>query len=168
MLFHKLSTHLIRRLGVILVIPAALIGVIAVPGSLKNAEAQAGRAITIRSDMQEANSRTGVITASGNVQINYPARQIRATAAQAQYFSSERIIVLRGNVYVLQSNGNSIRGEEVTYLMDEERFVATPRTERQVESIYIISDPEAPTTPTVNPAPPFNPKPAFKEPESKP
>ncbi|MGB7519991.1 MAG: LptA/OstA family protein [Spirulinaceae cyanobacterium] len=162
------STCLMRRLGVIFVIPAALIGAIAIPGTLKNAEAQPGRAITIRSDLQEANSKTGVITASGNVQINYPARQIQATAAQAQYFSSERIIVLRGNVYVLQSNGNSIRGEEITYLMDEERFVATPKTERQVESIYIISDTEAPTTPTVKPAPPYNPKPVFKEPESNP
>ena len=43
--------------------------------------------ITIRSDSQEANSGTGIITAIGNVRINYPARQIQATSAQAQYLS---------------------------------------------------------------------------------
>jgi len=78
----------------------------------RSAEAQTAqnRSMTLRSDVQEANAKTGVITARGNVQINYPARQIQATAAQAQYFSRERRIVLSGNVYVLQE-GNSMRGE---------------------------------------------------------
>ena len=72
-------------------------------------------AITLKSDIQESNSQTGVITARGNVQINYPARQIQATAAQAQYYSRERRLILTGNVYVLQE-GNSLRAEEMTYL----------------------------------------------------
>jgi lipopolysaccharide export system protein LptA len=96
--------------------------------------------ITLRSDVQESNSETGVITARGNVKITYPARQIQATAAQAQYFSRERRLVLSGNVYVLQ-NGNSMRAEMMTYLIDEGRFVATPKSDRQVESTYIVTDP---------------------------
>lgn len=96
--------------------------------------------ITIRSDSQEANSETGIITASGNVQINYPARQIQATAAQAQYYSRERRLVLNGNVYVIQA-GNSMRAESMTYLIDEARFIATPQSDRQVESTYIVNDP---------------------------
>lgn len=113
---------------------------------------QPGQPLTLRSDVQEANSKTGVITARGNVQIYYPARQIQATSAQAQYFSRERRIVLTGNVYVLQQ-GNSLRGETITYLIDEGRFVALPRSPKQVEAIYILREsPAASPTPTA-PAP---------------
>lgn len=98
-------------------------------------------AITLKSDVQESNAKTGVITARGNVQINYPARKIQATATQAQYYSRERRLILTGNVYVLQE-GNSLRAEEMTYLIDEGRFIAKPQSDRQVESTYIITDPE--------------------------
>ncbi|NEQ27266.1 MAG: OstA family protein, partial [Microcoleus sp. SIO2G3] len=115
---------------------------------------------------------TGVITARGNVQIFYPARQLQATAAQAQYYSRERRIVLSGDVYVLQQ-GNSLRGESITYLVDEGRFVATPQSGNQVESIYIVPDPNAtaatPASTTSTPAAEaYNPKPEFKTPLSPP
>lgn len=162
--------NLKRRLGIALILPISLMGAMALPTPLKGAQAQTGdgRAITVRADVQEANSQTGVVTARGNVQIDYPARQIQATAAQAQYFSRERRIVLTGNVYVLQQ-GNSLRGETITYLIDEGRFVALPKTQQQVESIYLVSDPEAPTQSVAPPVtPPFNPKPVFKTPVSDP
>ncbi|WP_421655103.1 LptA/OstA family protein [Leptothermofonsia sp. ETS-13] len=131
------------------------------------AEAQTtqSRAMTLRSDVQEANAKTGVVTARGNVQINYPARQIQATAAQAQYFSRERRIVLSGNVYVLQE-GNSMRGETITYLIDEGRFVALPQPPKQVESIYLVpeNNPIAPS-PAASP-PPFGPQSEFSPPAS--
>lgn len=104
--------------------------------------------LTLRSDIQEANAKTGVVVARGNVQINYPSRQIQATAAQALYFSRERRIVLSGDVYVLQQ-GNSLRGETITYLIDEGRFVATPQAPRQVESIYLVQD--TPPSPAATP-----------------
>lgn len=93
--------------------------------------------MTVRSDIQEANSDTGVITARGNVYINYPARNIQATASQAQFFSRENRLVLSGNVYILQ-DGNTMRAEVMTYLIDEGRFIATPETKQQVESVYLI------------------------------
>ena len=96
-------------------------------------------AITIRSDSQEANSNTGIITAIGNVRINYPARQLQATSTQAQFYSKERKLVLNGSVYVIQA-GNSMRAESMTYLIDEARFIASPRTNRQVESTYIVNE----------------------------
>ena len=105
---------------------------------------EAASAITLSADSQEADFELGIITARGNVQIYYPARQIQATAAQAQYFDRERRLVLSGDVYVLQE-GNSIRAETMTYLIDEGRFIATPKADRQVESTYIISDPQAAT-----------------------
>lgn len=104
--------------------------------SVSEAEKQA---LTVRSDIQEANSETGIITARGNVYINYPSRNIQATAAQAQYFSKEKRLVLSGNVYVLQE-GNSMRAETMTYLIDEGRFIATPENQQQVESIYLVEE----------------------------
>lgn len=112
--------------------------------------------MTVRSDIQEANSQTGVVTARGNVQVYYPARNLQATAAQAQYFSQERRLVLSGNVYVLQ-DGNSMRAETMTYLVDEGRFVANPDANQQVESIYLVEESAAdpagpgPTGPSVLP-----------------
>mgnify|MGYP006268048837 CR=1 FL=1 len=112
--------------------------------------AQDGGTITLRSDVQEANSITGVVTARGNVQIDYPARQIYATAAQAQYFSNEQRIVLSGDVVILQE-GNRLEAETVTYLVDEGRFIALPNPSEQVEAVYLV--PESETTPAPPPEP---------------
>ncbi|NJL86231.1 MAG: hypothetical protein HC886_09995 [Leptolyngbyaceae cyanobacterium SM1_1_3] len=104
-----------------------------------------GGTITLRSDVQEANTNTGIITARGNVQIDYPLQQIYATSAQAQYYSQENRMVLSGSVLVRQE-GNTLRAETVTYLIDEGRFVALPQPSQQVETIYNL--PAGATTPT--------------------
>lgn len=155
----QITTNLRKRLGLVLVLPATLVGALAISPQMPKVQAQTqdGRALTVRSDVQEADRETGIVTARGNVQIDYPSRQIQATAAQAQYFSKERRLVLSGNVYVLQQ-GNSLRGETITYLIDEGRFLALPRGQQQVESIYLVSDPQAPAQPV---APPLNPKSAL-------
>jgi lipopolysaccharide export system protein LptA len=168
------SPHLTRlqTFGLTLLSAVTVAGVTIAPAASPEANAQvtdSNQALTLRSDVQEANSVTGVITARGNVQINYPARQIQATSVQAQYYSRERRIVLTGDVYVLQ-NGNSLRGEVITYLIDEGRFVALPDSGQQVESIYLVEDPNAtPTASTTTTAPqdPFDPKPEFKGPVSE-
>jgi lipopolysaccharide export system protein LptA len=143
-------------------------------GPLANAQpVEPKRPLTLRSDVQEANAKTGVITARGNVQIFYPARQIQATAAQAQYFSRERRIILSGDVYVLQQ-GNSLRGETITYLIDEGRFVALPLPPKQVEAVYLLQESPSPApSPVAAPppvAPPTDPfgQPEFTTPESSP
>lgn len=130
------------RLKLMTMFLAGVMGAILVVVTPKYSTAQLPEngSITIRSDTQEANSDTGIITATGNVQINYPAREIQATAAQAQYYSRERRLVLNGNVYVIQE-GNSMRAESMTYLVDEARFIATPKADRQVESTYIVNEP---------------------------
>jgi lipopolysaccharide export system protein LptA len=118
-----------------------------------------GGALTVRSDIQEANTVTGVVTARGNVRINYPARNMQGTAAQAQYFSTERQLILTGNVYVLQ-DGNSIRAERMTYLVDEGRFLAVPGQNEQVESVYLVPpDEESTAAPAPAAAPPPPPTP---------
>ena len=120
---------------------AIAVNLVIVAAPLSLAQSTKSGAITLQSDIQESNSQTGVITARGNVKINYPARQIQATATQAQYYSRERRLILTGDVYVLQE-GNSLRAEEMTYLIDEGKFIAKPQSDRQVESTYIITAPE--------------------------
>ena len=137
------SLSLKRPVGLVNTIIVSALIIIATPVSLQ-AQARSDNKqgqIMLKSDVQESNSQTGIITARGNVKINYPARQIQATAAQAQYYSRERRLVLTGDVYVIQA-GNSMRAETMTYLLDEERFIATPKSDRQVESTYIITDPK--------------------------
>ena len=135
------SLSLSRLWGIFGVTTISALVIISTPLSLQAQSPTRQGEITLKSDIQESNSQTGVITARGNVKINYPARQIQATAAQAQYYSRERRLVLTGDVYVIQE-GNSMRAETLTYLLDEERFIATPQGDRQVESTYIITDPE--------------------------
>jgi lipopolysaccharide export system protein LptA len=110
--------------------------------SFNSAQGQS-RSLTLRADIQQANAKTGVVTASGNVQLSYPARQIQATSAQAQYYSRERRIILSGNVYILQA-GNSLRAETITYLIDEGRFVAVNDLKTQVESVIVVEDQDVP------------------------
>jgi lipopolysaccharide export system protein LptA len=110
--------------------------------TLGTADAQR-RSLTLRADTQQANAKTGVVTAVGNVQLSYPARQIQATANAANYYSRERRIVLSGNVYVLQA-GSSLRAETITYLIDEGRFVALPQSQKQVETTILIPEDNEP------------------------
>ena len=106
--------------------------------------------ITIESDTQSADNITGVITAIGNVRIVYPSRGMVATSRQAQYFSRESMLVLSGDVDVVQDDGNSIRAERVTYNLDDERALANPIPGQQVQSTLFLKqspDSQTPLTP---------------------
>lgn len=129
----------------------------------QNAAQNANTSLTIRADVQEANSKTGVVTARGNVRMKYPARQINATSARARYFSKERRIILSGNVVVTQE-GNSIKAETITYLIDEGKFEALPPDQQQVESVYIVPDEGDTASATPKTTPVAQIKPAFKPP----
>jgi lipopolysaccharide export system protein LptA len=134
-----------------------LLGLAAVPAAAQRSRT----ALTIRANLQEADARSGVVTARGNVRLNYPARQIEATAAQAQYFPQERRIVLSGNVVVVQL-GNRIQAETIVYRIDEGRFEALPPQGQQVESVYVIPD-DTLAEPAAATAPVERVKPAFKK-----
>jgi lipopolysaccharide export system protein LptA len=141
-IFSALAHNWSKKLKQFALVTATLATIVTVNSLRVNVKAQSPdnkSALTVRSDIQEANSETGIITARGNVYINYPSRDIQATAAQAQYFSNEKRLVLTGNVYVLQE-GNTMRAETMTYLIDEGRFIATPESDQQVESIYLVED----------------------------
>jgi len=122
----------------------ALLGIVGLPSPITIAQSsnsnQQNR-MTVRSNRQEANSETGVITATGNVEIRYPIRNLEATSAQAQYYQQDRRLVLTGNVHVQQGE-NSIRAEKVTYFVEQGRIVATPKQNQQVKSSYVIPEGE--------------------------
>jgi lipopolysaccharide export system protein LptA len=95
--------------------------------------------LSIQADTQEANSKTEVVTARGNVRLDYPSRQLQARANLAQYFIKQKRIVLSGNVSILQ-DGNKLEGDNVIYLIDEGKFIANPKPKQQVRSNYIIPE----------------------------
>lgn len=150
--YDQLSKLQMHRFGIAFILPAALVCAMSFddalhkntfPVQFQSANAQTsgqGQPLQIDGDLIQYDSKTQVATARGNVQMLYKARGIRATAAQAQLFNRERRIVLSGNVYILQNGTNSIRAEVVTYLIDEGRFVAQPKANQQVQSIYIVDD----------------------------
>jgi lipopolysaccharide export system protein LptA len=95
--------------------------------------------LSIQADTQEANSKTEVVTARGNVRLNYPSRQLQAQANIAQYYIKQKRIVLTGNVLIVQ-DGNTLEGESVIYLIEEGRFIANPKVKQQVRSNYILPE----------------------------
>ncbi|MGB3297902.1 MAG: LptA/OstA family protein [Phormidesmis sp.] len=139
LLLYKNALRSMLAVALFTTIPLVTQGLL--PAFLSPAQAQSngqsGGAIQMKASRVEANSNSGVVTATGNVRIDYPSRDIRATSAQAQYYSREQRIVLSGNVDVLQE-GNTLRAETVTYLITEGRFVATPSANEQVEAVYIL------------------------------
>ncbi|WP_255110922.1 LPS-assembly protein LptD [Synechococcus sp. RedBA-s] len=102
--------------------------------------------VTIESDSQQADNVTGIITATGNVRIVYPDQRVVATSRQAQYFTREGMIILSGDVDVVQEDGNLLRADRVTYLVERERALAQPLEGQQVFSKLLIQ-----TTPRVQP-----------------
>ena len=109
--------------------------------------------ITIESDLQAADNSTGVITASGNVRLVHAGRGLVATSRQAQYFTEEDRIVLSGDVDVIQADGNQLRADRFTYLLDEGRAIASPVPGQQVFSQWslTISQPALDPEPAANP-----------------
>ncbi len=95
--------------------------------------------LLIQADIQEANSKTEVVTARGNVRLNYPSRKVQASANLAQYYVKQKRILLTGNV-VINQNGNTLEGESITYLIEEGKFIANPKVKQQVRSNYILPD----------------------------
>lgn len=107
--------------------------------------------LSISSDLQEANTKTGNVLATGNVRIEYPARRVVATADKAIYYRKERKIVLTGNARAIQDK-NRITAETLTYLLNAGVFQATPKEKgQQVTAIYTVPQDEVqdstPSTP---------------------
>lgn len=106
--------------------------------------------VTIESDRQMADNATGIVTATGNVRITYPDQRVIATARQVQYFTRENIVVISGEIDVVQKDGHSIRAEQLHYDINRERLVLTPPPGEQVVTTYNLN---AQQSPAMAPAP---------------
>ena len=142
---------MLRSGGLLLFLPVlAALGPL-IP-SLAQQAAEAG-VITIESDRQSADNNTGVITASGNVRLVHADRGLVATSRQAQYFTEEDRIVLSGDVDVIQADGNLLRADRFTYLLEDGTAVASPVPGQQVFSQWSLQ----PGQPLLDAAPASNP-----------
>ena len=133
--------------AVLIVAPVELLLSQALTAPADEAESIDGGLISIESDSQSADNVTGVVTASGNVKIEYPSRGMVATSRQAQYFTREGRIVLSGDVDLIQEDGSRLRAERVTYNLDDERALAEPAEGYQVRSTLLIPTKKSETTP---------------------
>ncbi len=138
----------IGALGSLSLMAAAMMPLFAQPSPPPNR----GGPLTITSDTQEGNARSGIFIARGNVRMVYPSRQVDAVAELAEYDTRRRIITLRGNVFVQQEN-NTLRADVVVYTIDTGKIEALPVPQKQVQSVYVIKEnPEKPA-PQISPAP---------------
>ncbi|GAB4216312.1 MAG: hypothetical protein OHK0012_18330 [Synechococcales cyanobacterium] len=101
--------------------------------------AQERPSLTIAADIQEANAVSGIITATGNVQITYPPQGLVATARKATYFTKEQRVLLEGQVTVTQQ-GNQLQAETITYLITDGTIQARPASGQQVQTIYTFPE----------------------------
>lgn len=108
---------------------------------------EAANLLTIESDRQLADNRTGIITATGNVRIVDAARRLMVTARQAQYFSREGRLVLSGDVDAVDARGQRIRAERVVFLVSSERLEAEPVSGGQVSSQILLPRNRGPRPP---------------------
>ena len=142
---------MLRFGGFLLFAPVLAALVQLVPSQAQQA-AEAG-VITIESDLQSADNSTGVITASGNVRLVHADRGLVATSRQAQYFTEEDRIVLSGDVDVIQADGNLLRADRFTYLLEDGRAIARPLPGQQVFSQWTLQ----PSQQVLDAAPKTNP-----------
>ena len=80
-------------------------------------------------------------------------RGLVATSRQAQYFTEEDRIVLSGDVDVIQADGNLLRADRFTYLLEDGRAIASPLPGQQVFSQWTLQ----PSQPVLDAAPKTNP-----------
>jgi lipopolysaccharide export system protein LptA len=107
--------------------------------------AKNSQGLLIQAQTQSADSKTGIVTAQGDVRLNYAAKKVRAKANLAQYYLKQKRVILSGNV-VIDRDGDTIQGESVTYLIEEGKFIVTPKPNTQIRSTYLVRDEEGKIT----------------------
>ncbi len=101
--------------------------------------------ISIESEKQTNDPVKGVFTAIGNVRIVYPTKGIVATSRKAEYFKNEGMVVLTGNVDLVLEGGDSLKGERIIYMLEEDHFMADSKPGSQVFTKVLLERPEPDT-----------------------
>ena len=85
-------------------------------------QAQSGGSIKLIADVQEADANTCIITARGNVRIDYPVYAIYPTSAQSQYYLLSTPLIFTATVF-LQHYSTTLHSLFFTYLIPYPPFL---------------------------------------------
>ena len=96
--------------------------------------------LVIESEFQSSINNRGYVIAEGDVLFSHNNFGIKAKSKNATYNTREEIIVLSGEVDVIQKNGNRLIADRVTYFINEQRIVALPLINQQVFSFWRLGN----------------------------
>ncbi|MBD1869258.1 RodZ domain-containing protein [Oculatella sp. FACHB-28] len=94
--------------------------------------------ITLQSDVQQIDPDTGTLTATGNVRLSYPERQLEGFAEQVQYLESQGLLILLGEARLIQQ-GDVLEGEQITCRTDVWQCTTDSSTLSAADSALSIS-----------------------------
>jgi lipopolysaccharide export system protein LptA len=116
------------------------LGAIAHPATAQTVVQQNSNAsgITLQSDVQQIDPDTGTLTATGNVRLSYPARQLEGVAEQVQYLENQGLLILSGEARLTQS-GEVLEGEQITCRTDVWQCTTDSSTLSAADSALSIS-----------------------------
>ncbi len=111
---------LMRRLHLSFLLPAVLIHLILLATTANSVYAQMSEnQESIPAKQAISKNTSDAITWQGNVEFKYEPQKITATSDKAEYFQSERKVVLSGNVKISQS-GKVQEAETATFFVTDE------------------------------------------------
>ncbi|NJL39995.1 MAG: DUF4115 domain-containing protein [Leptolyngbyaceae cyanobacterium SM1_4_3] len=94
--------------------------------------------ISLQSDVQQIDPDTGTLTATGNVRLTYPERQLEGFAEQIQYFEDQGLLILTGNARLTQQ-GETLEGEQITCRTDAWQCATDASTLSAADSTLFVS-----------------------------
>lgn len=94
--------------------------------------------ISLQSDVQQIDPDTGTLTATGNVRLSYPERQLEGFAEQVQYLKDQGLLILTGNAQLMQQ-GETLEGEQITCRTDVWQCTTDASTLSAVDSTLFVS-----------------------------
>lgn len=118
-----MSFSFLRRLHLSFLLPAVLTTFVILMATINSVVAQQQEEVSsepkttlITAPELPAPLAENIMTWHGNIEFDYPAENITATADRAEYYQSEQKVVLTGNVRLSQS-GKSQEAETATFFI---------------------------------------------------
>jgi lipopolysaccharide export system protein LptA len=115
-----MSFTLMRRLHLSFLLPSVLVHMIVLATIANSVCAQTTEnQVPIPAPQATPKTKSDAITWQGNVEFKYEPQKITATSDKAEYFQSERKVVLSGNVKIFQE-GKMQEVETATFFVTDE------------------------------------------------
>ena len=85
--------------------------------------------IYIESDIQFTDSQSGVFTAKGNVNINFPLKNIFAKSDHLKYYNTDKTLLLKGNVTLIREGINTLNANQVVYSLEDDKLLTDSKNQ---------------------------------------